>query len=558
MTDSRKQTLTKALLLAAILTGGLSSPVLRGQDEGYVAPPVELSTEKVKFGGKYYLSHIVKERQTLYSIAKAYDVTVEDIYDANPSLRESGLQKNAIILIPIREGEKNDPVTGKYIEHKVGLFDTIDKIAERYGVTPEQIMSWNSLPSRRLTWGQTLKIHTGASAVTSTRQDFPSEEGETEEPYTITFHPADTSGATIVAPPVRIVYTPRNNVSMALVLPFHSTGSPSESNMDFYSGVLMAIRDLSKEGIRTKLDVYDLDAGLPTEDELTSCDFVLGPVATRDLETVLARVEGKVPVISPLEQKAQSLSRSSANFIQVPPPVSNQYEALASWIAAEKAPADRVILINEASADSTAAAMGIREALSKHGVSYRQLRYSLSQGRNIQQNLTDLMTQDGVNRIITATEREPFAGDLVRNLGIMLGKGYKTDLYATSRMRSFDTVEGNGLHNLQLHICPTYYVDYGSEAVKTFVREYRAMFCGEPSQFSFQGYDTAKYFLRMSAGYGYFWPTALDMDTARGLHMDFRFVGTAAPDSNPLEANWTNTAVRKVLYKEDFTSELIK
>ena len=42
--------------------------------QDYVAPPVSISKEKVRMNGKLYYSHIVLEKQTLYSIAKAYVV----------------------------------------------------------------------------------------------------------------------------------------------------------------------------------------------------------------------------------------------------------------------------------------------------------------------------------------------------------------------------------------------------------------------------------------------------------------------------------------------------
>ena len=66
----------------------------------YVAEPVVISKEKVKIDGKVCYSHIVMERQTLYSISKAYGVSIEDIYKFNPSLRETGLKKNSIIHLP--------------------------------------------------------------------------------------------------------------------------------------------------------------------------------------------------------------------------------------------------------------------------------------------------------------------------------------------------------------------------------------------------------------------------------------------------------------------------
>ena len=78
-----------------------ASPELRAQ--AYEPVPVTVSTEKVTVNGKVFLSHAVQERQTLYSIAKAYGVSVDDIYEANPTLQRTGLLKGSIILIPYKE-----------------------------------------------------------------------------------------------------------------------------------------------------------------------------------------------------------------------------------------------------------------------------------------------------------------------------------------------------------------------------------------------------------------------------------------------------------------------
>ena len=85
----------------------LGSAAALGQD--YTPTPVAISTEKVKLNGKVYYAHLVMERQTLFGIAKAYGVTEEELYQANPSLKETGLQKSSILLIPT-ESKKADPV----------------------------------------------------------------------------------------------------------------------------------------------------------------------------------------------------------------------------------------------------------------------------------------------------------------------------------------------------------------------------------------------------------------------------------------------------------------
>ena len=72
----------------------------------YVSTPVEISKEKVKIDGKVCYSHVVLEKQTLFSICKAYEVSAEDIYQYNPNLKETGLKKNSIIIIPSKDSAK--------------------------------------------------------------------------------------------------------------------------------------------------------------------------------------------------------------------------------------------------------------------------------------------------------------------------------------------------------------------------------------------------------------------------------------------------------------------
>ena len=58
------------VLLISVLLLGCAQAI--AQD--YVPTPVTISTEKVRLNGKVYYSHLVLERQTVFSIAKAYGV----------------------------------------------------------------------------------------------------------------------------------------------------------------------------------------------------------------------------------------------------------------------------------------------------------------------------------------------------------------------------------------------------------------------------------------------------------------------------------------------------
>lgn len=521
--------------------------------QGYVPTPVTVSKEKVKLNDKVYLSHVVLERQTLYGIAKAYGVSEEDLYEANPSLRETGLQKNAILLIPYRdnaspEGNGQQQERG-YTEHTVKWYEDIEDIARRYDVSVKEIMELNGLKNKKLSTRQVLKIpvKTAQAAPVSEQEQETVISVDVPEPKDQDIAPTQEMDVPEVKDSTLLRLRSRDGVEFSLVLPLRAGSNPSEVNLDFYSGVLLALKHLEAEGLKVKAHVYDLSAGLPSAEDLTNDDFVLGPVASRDLEAVLQRVNGQVPVISPLDQKASSLSASYSNFIQVPSAADNQYDDLGQWVKEESAEQDKVILVTEKGAGNVTAAVAIRSALARQELPYENLNYAIVEGRGIPAILGGMMTENGVNRMVVASESEAFIGDVVRNLGIMLGKGYNLVMYAPSRVRTFDTIEGSAYHDASLHLCASYHADYSAPEVDRFVREYRALFRTEPSQFAFQGYDTVRYFVFRCARYGYNWTRQLGAERSSGLHTDFLFDS----DGN---GNHHNVAVRRIVFQKDYTT----
>lgn len=530
----------------------------------YVATPVSISTEKVKLNGKLYYAHLVMERQTLFSIAKAYNVTEEALYEANPNLRETGLRKDSVLLIPIADSQKaaakpaqqpkpaqpevqqtpQEPQS-EYKEHTVRWYEDLEDIARRYNVTAQEIMDYNHLKTRKLTTRQVLRIPVAGAVA-------PKAEPVEEVAPAIEFVPTtpeevqeETVDSTL------FVAHPKDVVDFSLLLPLKVGNSASELNMDFYSGVLMAVKDLEAQGIKVQMHVNDLYAGMPDVDALCRSDFVLGPVANRDIEVMLQLIEGRVPVISPLDQKAAGLSSSYRNFIQAPTGTDNQYEDLAQWIQDDLVEGDKVLFISEKNASNVQAAVNIRTAMARRQLEYEILNYAIADGRAVPDSLAPVMVKNAVNRVVVASESEAFVGDVVRNLTIMLGRGFDVVMYAPSKVRNFDSIDGTALHDVSAHISTAYHVNYGSPEVDSFIHAYRALFRTEPSQFAFQGYDTACYFVQRVAAYGSAWTNKLGLERNRGLHTDFLFES----DDND---NRRNVAVRRIVYQPDYTTILLQ
>jgi LysM repeat protein len=584
----------------------------------YQPVPVTISRSQVSEKGKTYYVHIVLERQTIYGITKAYGVTKEDLYAANPRLAKEGLKAGSVIYIPVVSKEKGTakatestveatpaptPDADGYIQHTVKWFEDIYDVANAYKVTAQEIMAANGLKSSRISNRQTLRIPVTEKARENLKKEFPNlasivvtppaqaETPKTETATTATTETAQTAQTekAVVSQPEPVVVpektetkvdqpeekkeeeeeeenaeapavlldwlsgmSGKGTAELALILPFNASGRASESNMDFYSGVLMALRTLEKEGVKSSLNVYDLQAGIPSSFDLSKNDFILGPITTNDLSTILGVTGGRVPVISPLDQKAGDLASTHDGFIQAPSSTASQYAELVAWTAEESTRGDQVILVTEKSSNgSTAPAVGLREALLAAGTSFEGVTLTQGESRSLSSALTSRLVKGGVNRIILASENETFVSNLVGNLGILLGRGYKIVVYAPSRVRTFDSIDVSLYHQCSLHICSPYFADYDAESVKTFIRTYRALYRTEPSQFAFQGYDLTHYFANLVSKYGNRWTRALEQVPGSGIHTDFRFEPVR-------KESYRNTGIRRIIYNPDYSTTLVR
>ena len=100
-------------------------------------------------GGNY---HTVKSGDSLWSIAKKYNVSVADLKTAN-GLTSSMLSIGQVLKIP--QKEQTSPKDNVYV---VKSGDSLYKIAQNYDTTVNEIMKLNNLTSTNLSIGQVLEI----------------------------------------------------------------------------------------------------------------------------------------------------------------------------------------------------------------------------------------------------------------------------------------------------------------------------------------------------------------------------------------------------------------
>ena len=561
----------------------LASGGFTAHAQAYDNTPVSLSKEKVKINGQVCYSHVVLERQTLFSISKAYNVSLEDIYKYNPTLKETGLKKNSIIIIPAIENEPavteapqvavaetekatvsetapaavqepSAPIKKeekKKKTHTVKWYETLDDIAAKYGVTADEIVAANHLEGRKIKSRMKLMIPEPGEIVLAEKAEEVSETlaDNTASNEAETTETKEQEQEKIWEPTVR-----KEKVSAALLLPFKATGtSGSRSNMDFYSGVLLAVNDLASSGTSIDLSVFDIadNKSAISGSVLNDNDIVIGPVSTRDLTDVFSTGGDKVMVVSPLDPKAESLVAANTNMIQAPTPHKIQYDDLTSWMKEEMTEGDRVIFITEKGARQTEATFQMKQSIDSSGLAYSPFSYSILEGRSIEKPLKDLMTTTGANRVLIASESEAFVNDVVRNLNMMIHQKYNVVLYGASKIRSFETIEVENFHKTNMRVSLTYYIDYTDPRVKSFLLKYRALFNTEPSQFAFQGYDIASYFIDLCSKYGNNWQEHMSNEVRSMLQSSFRCIKNG-------DGGYVNHGVRRIVYGKDWTISKVR
>jgi LysM repeat protein len=138
--------LKKASLFLLINILFITGCVLKAQNQ---SPEITRSQTIQVVDGKEYFFHPVLPGQTLFSIARAYGVTQEEIYEANPDLRDHGLRFDQIIRIPVRQSVESQRVASKavqettWIEHQVKRRETIYGISRQYDISQEELLRNN-------------------------------------------------------------------------------------------------------------------------------------------------------------------------------------------------------------------------------------------------------------------------------------------------------------------------------------------------------------------------------------------------------------------------------
>ena len=141
--------------------------------------------------------HKVQAGETLAAIARTYHTTPTAIAEANDLNYDEALAPEARLIIPIAPGKQTDTSTYAHAitHYKVRKGDTVESVAENFGVSVKMVRSWNHLKGSSLAGRKVLYLHlpvtrTAGETQVATRRSTASHHHAATQTASAAVHPA--------------------------------------------------------------------------------------------------------------------------------------------------------------------------------------------------------------------------------------------------------------------------------------------------------------------------------------------------------------------------------
>lgn len=512
--------------------------------------PVEVSKQKIIYEGRAYYVHQVRKGQTLYSIAKAYNVTVNQIAGEN-DIRDNGIREGQILRIPVVK----TPVSQdeRYLYHTVKKGESLSSIAAEYGISVKDLRKANKgllfphegdnliIPRNKISPRLIEKrpaVAEDSAEVAGNVPDTTVTGGETEK-FTVLREKT-------------VVTTLNGSVRVAILLPFfiEENGKRSytdstkrdaqgkkiyrevimpddwiyEGSLPFletYEGILIAADSLRSLGLNIELDVYDTGAdssrvnNLIWSGRLNDVDLIIGPVFSYNFDPLASfAYQHDIPVVSPVPLRDQNILRNRPSLYRVFPTARVSYEVLTDEIKSHQG--SNVIFMYS---DTLMSDPGTSEFWNRLTTETAYGSYD-STGRIIPCYFTGLVSRhdaysgvsaietllrpDRENLIVLATTRSPVVSAVFSTLH-SLSRKYDIKVFGLPEIRGLETIDLKYYYDLELFIPSDSYIDFNKPASKEFSAAFLKKFRTEPmaESFAWRGFDIAWYFIGGIASYGH-------------------------------------------------------
>ena len=499
-------------------------------------------------------THKVEPKETLFGILKKYGVSEEALKKANPDLEKLGLQIGQTLIIPSNSGSKTTITTStpaKPVYHEVAPKETKYSIAKQYGITIEELEKRNPEIIPNLTIGYKLLIKGTAPKTdkvvavedqketpkTNTAKVFPkvnyidyeikpketlyslSKMAGLSQEELIKLNPALANGVEIgmilkvpesasipkEAEAKKVYTTLSNNSSsrkkLVLLLPFNISKIEGDTvnstvtrlkkdkflnmTLDFYSGALMAIDSAKTLGIPVDVSIFDSQetknssniSNISRENNLESADAIVGPFYQSNAEKTAELLSAtNVPVISPL---SKDFGTAYPNLYQTIPTTDVLKTAMFDYMRANNG---NIIAVVDKKRESA------RQYITEN---QKDVQFAaLQENGNLSiESLKGLFVKDKINYVVLETANTVMIKWTMSTMMSAMAN-YKVQLVILESNETLDTDEINFENLTKLKLTyPSVSRENETPEALVFEKEYRKKNKIFPSNYATRGFD---------------------------------------------------------------------
>ena len=431
-------------------------------------------------------SYTVPPKMTLYSLGKEYGIPSDSIVRLNPEImKEGGLKEGMIIRLPKKQDLTGVVNTDNYVFYEVKPKQNIFRITQNLKISSEELYRLNPDLENGLKAGMVLKL--------------PKEKAEgLEVKNALVLDKVNLIDSIDVA----------NRPKLVFMLPFRldrvnvndrekaeeliKTRRDLTLSLGFYTGALVALDSIKKLGVSVDVKTYDTELNqdrvkeILFRDNLAGVSAIIGPVSSGALDEVAVQAATKnIPVISPIASDSK-LSHGNV-FFTVPRDVVLR-EKMLDYV--EKIHKDENIVII---ADSTHQ-VAHDSILSKFPAA-QIAKLIENKSLNLDEFLVQL-SEDRENWVFLETDQPNMVASVTSILNSANTAKISAEETPEIKVRMFTTnyngafedeaVSKTHLSNLKFTY-PSFYREAGNDS---FVRDYERRFKGlYPDRYAIRGFD---------------------------------------------------------------------
>ena len=292
-----------------------------------IIPVYEVENAEKVIDESKYTYYEVQPKQGKWRVAYDHGITIDELERLNPEIKDENLKIGQRLIVPkfVSDPQAKKIDTGTYIYYTVLPKETMYSLSKRFNTTIEQMIDLNPELKDGLKAGQTIRFYRSvpSKSTDSELTDFDKKIEDLKKPAdTVLVHPGlrqpENNPPAYNLQKINLLDSMRTDrqYRLAILLPFklRKIDTLSDENickkitsnkiLDYYSGIAFAIDSLQQMGLNIQYDVYDTQASpyvtgkILEKTDLSDYDFVIGPVKKENIEKVAHILEfDNTPVV---------------------------------------------------------------------------------------------------------------------------------------------------------------------------------------------------------------------------------------------------------------------